>query len=385
MEMGDASGFDFELIDRGSKGREALTAAQEQLVAAARQHPELRNVRANSLEDVEEYTLDIDLAKAAALGVDIGELNSTIAAFWGSLYVNDFMDRGRTKKVYIQADAPFRMQENDFNLYHVRNENGEMVPFSSILTGQPSYGSPKLQRYNGQPAAEILGEPAPGSSTGNAMLIMEELVKDLPPGFGFSWTGLSYQERLSGGQAPALYAISLLVVFLCLAALYESWAIPFSVMLVVPFGVIGALAGTYLRGFHNDVYFQVGLLTTVGLSAKNAILIVEFARDLVEKQEMDIMEAVVQAVRLRIRPIIMTSFAFILGVLPLAINTGAGSGGQNAIGTVVMAGMFMATFCCLYYTPIFFVVIHKVFKAKKRQRTSLTVYDAPPGSYPVKE
>jgi multidrug efflux pump len=365
MEMGDASGFDFELIDRGAKGRDALTAAQKQLVAAARRHPELRNVRANSLDDVEEYTLDIDLAKAAALGVDIGELNSTISAFWGSLYVNDFMDGGRVKKVYMQADASFRMQEKDFNLYHVRNENGEMVPFSSILTGHPSCGSPKLQRYNGRPAAEILGEPAPGSSTGNAMLIMETLVKELPSGFGYSWTGLSYQERLSGGQAPALYAVSLLVVFLCLAALYESWSIPFSVMLTVPFGVIGALVGAHLRGFHNDVYFQVSLLTTVGLSAKNAILIVEFARDLVEKQGMDIMEAVVQAVRLRVRPIIMTSFAFILGVLTLAVNTGAGSGGQNAIGTAVMAGMLMATFCCLYYTPIFFVMIQRAFAAKQ--------------------
>ena len=253
------------------------------------------------------------------------------------------------------------MQASDFGRYYVRNAKGEMVPFSAFLSGHSSYGSPRLERYNGLSSIEILGEAAPGKSSGQAMSIMEQLAGELPKGFGYSWTGLSFQERMSGSQAPALYAISLIVVFLCLAALYESWSIPFSVMLVVPFGVIGALAGAYLRGLSNDVYFQVGLLTTVGLSAKNAILIVEFAKEL-EEEGQELIAATLHAVRMRLRPIIMTSMAFILGVLPLAISTGAGSGSQNAIGTGVMAGMIAATCLGIFYTPIFFVVIHKIFK-----------------------
>jgi multidrug efflux pump len=364
MELGSATGFDFELIDRAAHGHEALMAARDELLSSARARPELSNVRHNGLNDVEQYALDIDLAKASALGVPIAGLNTTISAFWGGMYINDFMDKGRTKKVYMQADAPFRMQASDFNFYHARNVKGEMVPFSAFLSGHSSYGPPRLERYNGLPSIEILGEAAAGRSSGQAMQIMEELARELPSGFGFDWTGMSFQERMSGNQAPMLYAISLLVVFLCLAALYESWSIPFSVMLVVPFGVIGALLGAHLRGLHNDVYFQVGLLTTVGLSAKNAILIVEFAKDL-HASGQSVIEATVHAVRLRLRPIIMTSLAFILGVLPLAVSTGAGSGSQNAIGTAVMAGMIVATYCGLFFTPIFFVAITSFFKARK--------------------
>ena len=369
MELGNATGFDFELIDQSNQGHEALMAARNQLLGKAMSNKDLRNVRPNGLDDVEQYTLDIDLAKAGALSLNISAIYDTIAAFWGSSYINDFLDKGRTKKVYLQADAPFRMQQNDFHRYYVRNTRGEMVPFSAFLTGHSSFGSPRRERYNGQPSIEILGEAAEGKSSGQAMAIMEELAGELPQGFDFSWTGLSYQERMSGSQAPALYAISLLVVFLCLAALYESWSIPFSVMLVVPFGVLGALAGAYLRGLSNDVYFQVGLLTTVGLSAKNAILIVEFAKELKEEGQ-DLIEATVHAVRMRLRPIIMTSLAFILGVLPLAISTGAGSGSQNAIGTGVMAGMIAATSLGIFYTPIFFVVVSKVFKVKVQTHTA---------------
>ena len=367
LELGQATGFVFELIDRGGMGHEALMQARNELLAKARQNPNLRNVRANGLDDVEQYNLDIDLPKAAALSVPINELYATISAFWGGLYVNDFMDKGRTKKVILQADASFRMQASDFNLYHVRNALGEMVPFSAFMSGHSTFGSPRLERYNGLPSSEILGEAAPGQSSGQAMAIMEQLASELPPGFGYSWSGLSLQERMSGAQAPFLYAISLLVVFLCLAALYESWSIPFSVMLIVPFGVIGALGGAALRGMNNDVYFQVGLLATVGLSAKNAILIVEFAKEL-EEAGHDLIDAVVQAVRMRLRPIIMTSLAFMLGVLPLAISAGAGSGSQNAIGTAVFFGTLVATFCCIYYTPIFFVVVSRVFKVKIQRK-----------------
>ena len=363
MELGNATGFDFELIDQTGQGHDALMEARDMLLAKAATHPELRNVRPNGLNDVEQYTLDIDLAKAGALSLNVSEIYNTIAAFWGSSYLNDFLDKGRTKKVYLQSDAPFRMQASDFARYYVRNAKGEMVPFSAFLSGHSSYGSPRLERYNGLSSIEILGEAAPGKSSGQAMSIMEGLAGELPKGFGYAWTGLSFQERMSGSQAPALYAISLIVVFLCLAALYESWSIPFSVMLVVPFGVIGALAGAYLRGLSNDVYFQVGLLTTVGLSAKNAILIVEFAKEL-EEEGQELIAATLHAVRMRLRPIIMTSMAFILGVLPLAISTGAGSGSQNAIGTGVMAGMIAATCLGIFYTPIFFVVIHNIFKVK---------------------
>jgi multidrug efflux pump len=363
VELGSATGFVFELIDQGSMGHEALMQARNDLLGKARQNPNLRNVRPNGLDDVEQYNLDIDLAKAQALSVPIGEMYTTISALWAGMYVNDFMDKGRTKKVILQADAPFRMQASDFGRYYVRNSLGEMVPFSAFMGGHTSKGSPRLERYNGMPSAEFFGEAGPGKSSGQAMRIMEEIARDLPAGFGFSWSGLSREERMSGAQAPALYAISLLVVFLVLAALYESWSIPFAVMLIVPFGVIGAVGGASLRGMSNDVFFQVGLLATVGLSAKNAILIVEFAKDL-EKSGQDLIEAVLLAVRLRLRPIIMTSLAFMLGVLPLAVSTGAGSGAQNAIGTAVFCGTVVATLCCIYFTPVFFVLIRHAFKGK---------------------
>ena len=363
MELGNATGFDFQLIDQAGLGHTALMEARNQLLAKASQHPELRNVRPNGLNDVEQYKLDIDFAKAGAFSIPFSEINDTVSAFWGGLYINDFTDKGRTKRVYLQADTPYRMQGSDFNRYYVRNSKGEMVPFSAFLSGHSIYGSPRLERYNGLPSIEILGEAAPGKSSGQAMLIMEELAKELPNGFSYSWTGLSFQERMSGSQAPTLYAISLMVVFLCLAALYESWSIPFSVMLIVPLGIIGALSGAFLRGLNNDVYFQVGLLTVIGLSAKNAILIVEFAKELVESGQ-NLIEATTNAARLRLRPIIMTSMAFILGVLPLATSYGAGSGSQNAIGTGVMAGMIAATALGIYYTPIFFVIINKLFKPK---------------------
>lgn len=282
---------------------------------------------------------------------------------WGSAYVNDFIDKGRVKRVYLQGDASARMQPEDLEKWHVRNSAGNMVPFSSFASAHWTYGSPRLERYNGLPSAEIMGSAAPGHSTGEAMAAMEEMASRLPSGIGFEWTGLSYQERLSGSQAPALYAISLLVVFLCLAALYESWSIPFAVMLVVPLGIIGALLAAMLRGLSNDVYFQVGLLMTIGLSAKNAILIVEFAKEQMEHGK-DLVEATLEAVRLRLRPIVMTSLAFILGVLPLAISSGAGSGAQNAIGTGVIGGMLSATVLAVFFVPLFFVAVRRGFRGK---------------------
>ena len=365
MELGTASGFDFELLDRANLGHERLMEIRNELLMKARQNPSLAAVRPNGLNDTPQYQLDFDLTKAAAQGIDLNDLNNTITSLWGSYYVNDFLDRGRTKKVFLQADAEFRSREEDFNEIHMRNNEGKMVPLASFTRGSWTMGSPRLERYNGVPSIEILGEAAPGQSSGQAMDIMEEIFHTLPPGVDFAWTSLSYQERLSGQQAPMLYAISLLVVFLCLAALYESWAIPLSVMLIVPLGVIGALAGAMARGLPNDVYFQVGLLTIIGLSAKNAILIVEFAKEL-EEEGMDLIQATLQACKMRLRPILMTSFAFILGVLPLAISTGAGSGSQNAIGTGVMCGMISATFLGIYFIPLSFVLVSRVFKVKVR-------------------
>ncbi len=371
MELGNATGFDFELIDQGGMGHEALMQARDKLLAMGRTDPNINGptLRHNGLNDVGQYYLDIDLAKAGALSVPLSDINSNISAYWGSLYVNDFTDKGRTKKVMLQADAPFRMQAEDFKRYYVRNTKGDMVSLAAFVSGRNATGSPRLERYNGLPSVEILGQPAPGKSSGQAMASMDQIAAKLGSGFGGSWTGLSLQERMSGNQAPALYAISMAVVFLCLAALYESWSIPFSVLLVVPLGVIGALGGALLRGLNNDVYFQVGLLTIIGLSAKNAILIVEFAKEL-EEEGQDLIEATVHAVRLRLRPIIMTSLAFILGVLPLAISTGAGSGSQNAIGTGVMCGMMTATGLGIYYTPIFFVVVSKLFGVKIEKHTA---------------
>ena len=362
IELGTATGFDFELIDQGGLGHAGLTSARNQLLGMVAKHSDLLvRVRPNGLEDTPQFKLDVDQEKAQALGVALSDINETISASLGGSYVNDFIDRGRVKKVYVQADAKFRMLPEDINNLYVRSANGKMVPFSAFSTARWVYGSPRLERYNGMPSMEILGEAAPGRSTGEAMALMEDLASKLPNGIGHDWTGMSYQERLSGNQAPALYAISLIVVFLCLAALYESWSIPFSVMLVVPLGVVGALLAASLRGLNNDVYFQVGLLTTIGLSAKNAILIVEFAKDLMEKEGRGLIEATLEAARMRLRPILMTSLAFILGVMPLVISRGAGSGAQNAVGTGVMGGMLTATLLAIFFVPVFFVVVRGRF------------------------
>lgn len=365
-EMGNATGFDFELIDKGNLGHEKLTEARNQLLAMAAKHPDvLTSVRPNGMDDTPQYKLIIDQEKATALGVSISNINSTLSSAWGGTYVNDFIDRGRVKKVYLMGEATSRMLPGDINKWYVRNNEGEMVPFSAFSSAKWQYGSPRLERYNGLPSMEIQGQAAAGRSTGEAMNLMEQLADKLPKGIGYDWTGMSYQERMSGNQAPALYAISLIVVFLCLAALYESWSIPFAVMLVVPLGVLGSLLFTALRGMNNDVYFTVGLLTTIGISAKNAILIVEFAVDLM-KQGKGLMEATLEAVRMRLRPILMTSLAFILGVLPLAISNGAGSGAQNAVGTGVIGGMFTATCLAIFLVPVFFVVVRRRFSGSKQ-------------------
>ena len=361
--LGNSSGFDMELEDHAGLGHAKLMAARDQLLQLAGQNPLLSRVRHNGLDDSPQLQIDIDQRKAQALGVSIDDINNTLSTAWGSTYVNDFVDRGRVKKVYVQAAAPFRMLPDDINKWYVRNSAGGMVPFSAFASSHWEYGSPRLERYNGSSALEIVGEAANGVSTGTAMAEMEKLVSQLPAGFGLEWTAMSYQERLSGSQAPALYAISLLVVFLCLAALYESWSIPFSVMLVVPLGVIGAVAATWLRGLENDVYFQVGLLTIIGLSAKNAILIVEFANELNHKGQ-DLMSATLDASRMRLRPILMTSLAFIFGVLPMATSSGAGSGSQHAVGTGVMGGMISATLLAIFFVPLFFVLVRRRFPGK---------------------
>ncbi|WP_208949898.1 multidrug efflux RND transporter permease subunit AcrB [Rahnella sp. ChDrAdgB13] len=365
VELGTATGFDFQLIDQANLGHDKLTQARNQLLGMVAQHPDLlTQVRPNGLEDTPQFKIEIDQEKATALGVSISDINTTLGASIGGSYVNDFIDRGRVKKVYVQAENKYRMLPSDINNLYVRGSAGQMVPFSAFSSAKWEYGSPRLERYNGLPSMEILGQPAPGKSSGDAMAMMESLASKLPNGIGFDWTGLSYQERLSGNQAPALYAISLIVVFLCLAALYESWSIPFSVMLVVPLGVVGALLAATMRGLSNDVYFQVGLLTTIGLSAKNAILIVEFAKDLMDKEGKGLIESTLEAVRMRLRPILMTSLAFILGVMPLVISSGAGSGSQNAVGTGVMGGMITATLLAIFFVPVFFVVVRRRFGKK---------------------
>ncbi len=356
MELGNASGFDLQLQDQGGLGHEALMAARNQLLGMAAKNPLLMAVRPNGQEDTPQFKLDIDQQKATALGLTVADVNKVLSVGWGSSYVNDFVDRGRVKRVYLQGSPESRMAPEDLNKWFVRNAQGEMVPFSAFATGRWIYASPRLERYNGVSSMNVQGMPAPGVSSGVAMAEMEKLVAQLPAGIGFEWTGLSVEERDSGSQTTVLYTISVLIVFLCLAALYESWSVPFSVLLVVPLGVIGTVLATW--GFHlsNDVYFQVGLLTVVGLSAKNAILIVEFAKELQEKG-IELRQATLQAVKLRLRPILMTSIAFGLGVLPLAISSGAGSGSQNAIGVGVLGGMLTATFLGIFFVPVFFVVV----------------------------
>jgi multidrug efflux pump len=375
MELGNASGFDLFLQDRTGVGHAALMQARNQLLGMASKNPNIVGMRPNGMEDTPQYQIDIDAAKAGAYGVAMGTITDTLSTVLGGAYVNDFLDRGRVKKVFIQGDAPYRMMPEDINLWYVRNSQGTMVPFSAFSSGRWSYGSPRLERYNGLSAVELVGNAAPGKSTGDAMAAIEDMVKKLPPGIGIEWTGLSYQERMSGSQAPILYGISILVVFLCLAALYESWSVPTAVMLVVPLGVLGAVLATIGRGLSNDVYFQVGLLTTIGLSAKNAILIVEFAKDLVEKGH-DLVEATLEATRLRLRPILMTSLAFILGVLPLAISSGAGSGSQRAIGTGVIGGMLAATVLGVYFVPVFFFIVYSLTfrrRAKAEAKAAATL------------
>ncbi|XHR28966.1 MAG: efflux RND transporter permease subunit [Chthoniobacteraceae bacterium] len=365
-ELGMAGGFDFELIDRAGLGHEALMNARNQLFGMAMQDPGLTKIRPNGLEDTPEYHVDVDWDKSGALGVSIGTIHNTVSAAFGSYYVNDFIQAGRVKKVYVQADTDYRMLPSDLERFYVRNEKGKMVPYSSIGSGHWASGSPKLERFNGFPSVNIIGEPAPGKSSGDAMHTMEEFVKKLPKGIGFDWNGLSYQERQAGSQTGPLYAFSVLVIFLCLAALYESWPIPISILMALPLGAIGGIIATSWRGYSNDVYFQIGLLTTLGLTTKNAILIVQFAKARVEEEGMDLLHATLEGAKLRFRPIVMTSLAFGFGVLPMAIANGAGAGAQKAIGTAVIGGVITSTLLVTIFAPLFYVLIQKTFGKKNR-------------------
>lgn len=371
VELGTANGFNIFLQDRVGLGHDALLAARNQLLGLASQSPILAGVRPNGQEDMPEIQLDTDLAKAQALGVSQTDINNTLATAWGSSYVNDFIDRGRVKKVYMQGDAESRMVPEDLNKWYVRNNEGDMVPFSAFATAYWTYGSPRLERYNGFSAMEIQGTAAPGYSTGQAMDEMERLVKQLPNGISSEWTGISFQERSSSGQAPLLYGLSLLFVFLCLAALYESWSVPFAVMMIVPLGIFGAAMAALGSGLSNDIYLQVGLLTTIGLASKNAILIVEFAIHKMD-EGFDLVEAAVAAVRLRLRPILMTSMAFICGVIPLAIASSAGSGAQNALGISIIGGTLASSILVVVFVPLFFVLVRRVFPAKEKNTNEET-------------
>ena len=369
--LGQSSGFDLQLKDVAGLGHEALVAAREQLIELARQDPRLQGVRSNGLDDTPQLKVTIDDRKAGALSLTTSDINTTLSTALGGSYVNDFLNQGRVKKVYVQGQASSRMQADDLDHWFVRNSNDEMVPFSSFASSSWTSGSPLLERYNGSSSLEVVGDPAPGVSSGVAMDAVESIIKQLPEGISYEWTGQSYQLRLSGSQAPLLYAISVLFVFLCLAALYESWSVPFSVMLVVPLGVVGAVLATRFSGLSNDVYFQVGLLTTVGLAAKNAILIVEFAKHL-QEQGNSLIDATLIAVRQRLRPILMTSLAFMFGVLPLAMSSGAGSAGRQAIGTGVLGGMFSATVLGIFFVPLFFVLIRRRFSRVSTPTTDRT-------------
>jgi HAE1 family hydrophobic/amphiphilic exporter-1 len=365
IELGMAKGFDLQLLDRGGLGHTELMAARNQLLGMAAGDKVLTKVRPNGLEDVPEYRIDVDWEKAGALGVPISSIHSTISAAFGSAYINDFIQAGRVKRVYLQADAPYRMLPGDLEKLYVRNNVGRMVPFSSFASGHWTSGSPKLERFNGFPSINILGEAAAGRSSGEAMSSIEGFVKKLPKGIGFDWNGLSYQERQAGAQTLPLYAFSILVIFLCLAALYESWPIPISILLALPLGIIGGVIGSSLRNLPNDVYFQIGLLTTLGLTTKNAILIVQFAKSRVEEGK-DLIEATLEGAKLRLRPIVMTSLAFGFGVLPLAIASGAGAGAQKAIGTAVLGGVVTSTFLVTIFAPLFYVLIEKTLGKNKQ-------------------
>ena len=365
LELGRAGGFDFELQDRGGLGHEALMAARNQLLGLAAKDPRLVRVRPSGLEDVTQYRIDVDWEKAGALGVPISTIHNTISAAFGSAYVNDFIQGGRVKRVYVQADAPYRMLPKDLERLYVPNAKGTMTPFTSFAAGHWFLGAPLLERFNSFPALNIWGEPAPGRSSGEAMQAMEEIVAKLPKAVGFDWAGLSFQERMTKSQAPLLYAFSILVIFLCVAALYESWTIPVANLLMLPLGLLGATVATSLRGLPNDVYFQIGILTTLGLSTKNAILIIQFARER-RAQGAGLVEATLGAVKTRFRPVIMTSLAFFFGVLPLALTSGAGAGAQNAIGTAVIGGMMSATFIDLFFIPLFYVLVCSLFQRKRQ-------------------
>jgi multidrug efflux pump len=369
LELGNATGFDFELIDTRGLGHSALMQARAQLLGLAAKSPLLAGVRPNGLDDEPQYHISIDREKASALGLTVSDINNTISDAWGSSYVNDFLDRGRLKRVFIQGDGPSRMLPQDLDHWYVRNGAGQMVPFSAFAQGEWTFGSPKLERYNGLPSVEVLGKPAPRHSTGEAIAEMERLAAQLPHGIGYEWTALSYEEKATGSKALVLYGISIVVVFLCLAALYESWAIPAAVLLVIPLGIVGAVLATLLRGLDNDVYFQVGVLTTMGLSVKNAILIVEFAKENYEHGR-SLTDAATEAARQRLRPILMTSLAFFLGVLPLTLSSGAGSGGQNAIGTGVAGGMITATVLAIFLVPAFFVAVLRLVESRRQRVTT---------------
>jgi hydrophobe/amphiphile efflux-1 (HAE1) family protein len=376
MELGTSSGFEFELQDRGGLGHDKLMEARKEILAMAAKDPRLVRVRANGLDDVPEYRSDVDWEKAGALGVPVNAVHSTISAAFGSAYVNDFIQGGRVKRVYVEADAPYRMLPSDMDRLYVRNNKGGMTQVSSLASGRWIYDSPRLERYNSFPALNFLGEPAPGRSSGEAMQAMEEIVAKLPRGFGSDWTGLSYQERMGQAQTGLLYSFSILVIFLVLAALYESWTVPISIMLALPLGVIGGVLATSYRGLPNDVYFQIGLLTVLGLTTKNAILIVQFAKVRLEEGA-GLIEATLEAAKLRLRPIVMTSLAFGFGVLPLAIATGAGAGAQKAIGTSVLGGMITATFLAIFFIPLFFVIVVQLFQRKKNPDTEQSGSGAP--------
>ena len=367
LELGVANGFDFQLQDRGGLGHAKLMEARNQLMGLAMKNPKLIAVRPNGQDDSPQFKLDIDDIRASAMGVSLTDINTILSTAWGSSYVNDFIQNGRVKKVYLQSDAKYRMQPEDINSWYVRNVKGEMVPFSAFADARWQYGSPRLERYNGIPSVELLGQAAPGISTGESMTEMEKMAAELPPGIGYEWTGLSYEEKKAGAQAPALYAISLLVVFLSVAALYESWTIPFVNLLMLPLGLVGAVTAVKLRMLPNDVYLQIGLLTTVGLSTKNAILIIQFIKEQMH-QGHELVEATLTAVKIRLRPVIMTSLAFFFGTLPLALTRGAGAAAQNAIGTAVTGGLLSATFIDLIFIPFFFVLISRIFTKKQPQQ-----------------
>ncbi len=387
VELGMAKGLDFQLLDRGGLGHAGLMAARNQLLGMAAQasapkaatgkDPTLTKVRPNGLEDVPEYRVDVDWDKAGALGLPITSIHSTISAAFGSAYVNDFIQGGRVKRVYVQADAPYRMLPGDLDKLYVRNAAGKMVPYSSFASGHWTSGSPKLERFNGFPSLNIQGEAAQGRSSGEAMAAMAGFVKDLPQGIGYDWTGVSYQERQAGAQTAPLYAFSILVIFLCLAALYESWPIPIAILLTLPLGAIGGVIGTHLiRGLPNDIYFQIGLLTTLGLTTKNAILIVQFAKARVE-QGLGLIDATLEGAKLRLRPILMTSMAFGFGVLPLTFANGAGAGAQKAIGTAVLGGVVTSTFLVTIFAPLFYVLIQKTLGKRHVQPAALSIEPHP--------